>query len=496
MTSNFELVSIRETDIQKIRNWRNQQKIILRQNKNITKKDQEIYFNTIIKPTFKQKNPEMILFSLLLKGKCIGYGGLVHINWKSKRGEISFLTETKRTRSNYKMNEDFRRFLELILDIGFKDLKLNKITTETFEFRKNIIKILEDRGFTEEGILKNHIKKNRKYYDSYLHCMFKEKFVKKITNEQKNVLVTSISNKTTLIQQLRKSVNNFDFNIKIFGGDVTSNCVGKFFVDEFWKMPLIENLKIYNLIKYCKNKKINYIIPTRDGELMYFSKNKKILLENNIFVMISASKTIDFCLDKINFFKSGKILDLPIIQTSKNILEIKSKKYIVKERFGSGSNQLGLNLRKKEATNHAKILQNPIFQPYISGEEFSIDAYVGKNRQLQGIIIRKRNLIINGESKISKIIKNKKIEQTCIKMIKNFNFYGHIIIQIIIDSKNNIHVVECNARFGGASSLSVESGLDSFTWFIKENLGKKLDKKIFKIPKKTLIRYSKDMLID
>jgi hypothetical protein len=73
MTSNFELVSIREADIQKIRNWRNQQKIILRQNKNITKKDQEIYFNTIIKPSFKQKNPEMVLFSLLLKGKCIGY---------------------------------------------------------------------------------------------------------------------------------------------------------------------------------------------------------------------------------------------------------------------------------------------------------------------------------------------------------------------------------------------------------------------------------------
>ena len=158
--SNLELITIREEDIQKIRNWRNQQKIILRQDKNITKKEQEIYFNTIIKPTFNQKNPEMILFSLLMKGKCIGYGGLVHINWKSKRGEISFLTDTKRTKSNYNMSQDFGNFLELILDVGFNNLKLNKITTETFEFRKNIIKILEDRGFKEEGILKNHIKKN------------------------------------------------------------------------------------------------------------------------------------------------------------------------------------------------------------------------------------------------------------------------------------------------------------------------------------------------
>ena len=494
--SNLELITIREEDIQKVRNWRNQQKIILRQDKNITKKEQEIYFNTIIKPTFNQKNPEMILFSLLMKGKCIGYGGLVHINWKSKRGEISFLTDTKRTKSNYNMSQDFGNFLELILDVGFNNLKLNKITTETFEFRKNIIKILEDRGFKEEGILKNHIKKNGKYHNSFLHCIFKEKFIKKITSEQKNVLITSISNKTILIEQLRKSITNFDFNIKIFGGDITSNCIGKFFVDEFWKMPLIENLNINDLIKYCKNKKINYIIPTRDGDLMYFSKNQKRLSRNNISVMISTSKTIDFCLDKISFFKSGKSKGLPVIQTSKNILEIKSKKYVVKEKFGSGSNQLGLNLTKENAINHAKILQNPIFQPYISGEEFSIDAYIAKNMKLQGIILRKRNLIMNGESKISQVIKNKKLEQLCQKMIRNFNFHGHIVIQVIIDSKNKIHIIECNARFGGASSLSVENGLDSFTWFIKESLGEKLENKKYKILKKTLIRYSKDMLID
>ena len=490
--TNLELISIRKEDIEKIRKWRNEQRDILRQDKILTKKEQENYFNTMIKPTFKKKNPEMILFSFLSKNKCIGYGGLVHINWKARRGEISFLTDTKRAKSNSKLVEDFKKFLKIILNIRFKDIKLNKITTETFEFRKSIINILEEEGFKNEGILKNHSKMNGKYYDSFLHCMLKEKFVNKTNNEQKNILITSISNKITLIEQLKNSTR---YNIKIFGGDSNTNCVGKFFVEKFWKMPLIENLEINDLIKYCKRNEINYIIPTRDGDLVYFSKNKSTLSKNKIFVMISNLKTVNFCLDKINFYENGKKVNLPVIQTSKNIQEIKSKRYVVKERFGSGSSQLGLNLTKQNAINHAKILRNPIFQPYIPGEEFSIDAYVTKNKKIQGIIVRKRNLILNGESKISQVVTNKKLEQVCHKMIKNFIFYGHIIIQVLVDSRNKIHVIECNSRFGGASSLSVECGLDSFNWFIKENSGHKLIKQVKKIPKKTLIRYPKDMFI-
>ena len=40
---NMKLISLREEDIEKIRIWRNQQRSILRQNKIITKKEQENY---------------------------------------------------------------------------------------------------------------------------------------------------------------------------------------------------------------------------------------------------------------------------------------------------------------------------------------------------------------------------------------------------------------------------------------------------------------------
>ena len=93
------------------------------------------------------------------------------------------------------------------------------------------------------------------------------------------------------------------------------------------------------------------------------------------------------------------------------------------------------------------------------------------------------------------MVKNKKLELITKKLIKSFNFSGHIVLQVLIDSKNCVHILECNARFGGASTLSIVSGLDSFTWFIKECLDQKLGKQV-KISNKTLIRYSKDMFIN
>ena len=489
---NMKLISLREEDIEKIRTWRNQQRSILRQNKIITKKEQENYFNTVIVPTFEQKEPEIILFSILQKGKCIGYGGLVHINWKSKRGEISFVTETKRSKSNLKLKQDFETFLEIILNIGFNILNLNKITTETFEFRKNILNILTKKGFVNEGTLQNHVYKNGTFHNSILHCFFKEKFTNLIDASEKNILFTSISQKATTIEQLKNSTK---YNVNIFGINSDFNCVGKFFVDKFWKMPLLENLEITKLIKFCKKNKINYIIPSRDGDLAYFAKNKSLLQKNKIFVMVSSLKTINTCLDKISFYKHGKKSGLPIIHTSKNIEEINSKKYVVKERFGSGSKLIGLNLSKTNAQKYKNMLENPIFQAYISGEEFSIDAYVTKKGKPQGIVIRKRKLIVNGESKISNVVRNKKLELITKKLIKSFNFSGHIVLQVLVDSKNCVHILECNARFGGASTLSIVSGLDSFTWFIKECLDQKLGKQV-KISNKTLIRYSKDMFIN
>ena len=52
-------------------------------------------------------------------------------------------------------------------------MKFNRLFTETFSYRKNQIKILEEVGFKREGILRKHNIKNKKPVNVIVHSIVK-----------------------------------------------------------------------------------------------------------------------------------------------------------------------------------------------------------------------------------------------------------------------------------------------------------------------------------
>tara|TARA_B110000495_G_C23000886_1_gene590679 strand:+ start:275 stop:835 length:561 start_codon:yes stop_codon:yes gene_type:complete len=165
---NYVLIPIREEDIQSIRNWRNSQIDVLRQKKVISEKEQQEYYEKILKKDFYKNNPEQILFSVLLKSQCIGYGGLVHIDWEQKSAELSFLNETSRANNFELYFKDFSKFLKIITQIAFDDIKFNQLVTETYNTRPKTIEILKKFGFKNKNTLKNHVEINGKLIDSLI----------------------------------------------------------------------------------------------------------------------------------------------------------------------------------------------------------------------------------------------------------------------------------------------------------------------------------------
>ena len=174
---NLFLVPIRYKDRFKIMKWRNDQINRLRQKKKITKTDQTSYFEEVITKLFKQAYPEQLLFSFLEDDICLGYGGLVNIDWPNERAEMSFLLETSLTLKKEVYDNYLSSFISLIKELFFKELKLNKLFTETYEFRKDHIKVLEKNGFIFEAVLKEHTfnESTQKFQDSVFHYMIHHK---------------------------------------------------------------------------------------------------------------------------------------------------------------------------------------------------------------------------------------------------------------------------------------------------------------------------------
>jgi len=286
-----------------------------------------------------------------------------------------------------------------------------------------------------------------------------------------NILLTCSGRKIHLINSFLDTLKN-NSKLKIFLCDNNPKVISKYFGNFFWKSPKFINQNFDKVLFFLKKKKIKIIFPTSDSELLFWSIHKNKLLKNDIKVMISSKNTVEICQDKILFYNFLKNNNIETIDTSNQLDLIKSKKYVVKNRFSNQEKKNYININYDESKKFSKKFENPIFQPFISGTEISIDCYVDQKKKTQ-ILLRERCSVNQGESEKIKFFKNKKISNQIINIVNKLEFFGHIMFQGI-KKKNKFYILECNPRIGGASSTCFYKGLNSFKNFIEENSKVKL----------------------
>lgn len=174
----YAISSIKLEDAESIRIWRNQQISALRQSSILSKDEQDSYFKKVIEPSFSDEEPRQILLRYTLKNDLIGYGGLVHLNWPDRKGEVSFLLDTNRTKDKDQYTIECKTFLKLIKKCAFKKLGLNKISTYAYSHRENHVQSIENAGFTREGILRQDTIVDGNWVDAILSSCLRSEFEK------------------------------------------------------------------------------------------------------------------------------------------------------------------------------------------------------------------------------------------------------------------------------------------------------------------------------
>lgn len=201
----YKIVPIRFEDKIDIMKWRNEQIYHLRQSKLLILKDQEDYFNNIVTPLFEKEKPNQILFSYLKDNVCIGYGGLVHINWIDQNAEVSFIMDTKLEKEYFKFH--WSVFFELIEKVAFLELNLYKIFTYAFDLRPKLYEVLEKMSFTKEARLKGHCLFDTKYIDVLIHSKIN---LHKLTFRLASIKDVDIFYKWTIEADVRKQSYSSD----------------------------------------------------------------------------------------------------------------------------------------------------------------------------------------------------------------------------------------------------------------------------------------------
>ncbi|MCK4339988.1 MAG: GNAT family N-acetyltransferase [Candidatus Cloacimonetes bacterium] len=168
---------IKKEHLSELKNWRNSQRDVLRQEKLLTDADQKEWFNRI------SNDDTQAIFAILEPNekninKFIGYCGIVNIDYKDFTGEVSFLVDPDRVNDLFLYRKDFLSALYVLCCYGFENLNLRKLYAETYMFREYHIKILEEFGFKSGEILKERKFVNGKYWDSIIHSVLKNEWPK------------------------------------------------------------------------------------------------------------------------------------------------------------------------------------------------------------------------------------------------------------------------------------------------------------------------------
>ena len=103
--------------------------------------------------------------------KVIGLIGLSQTDRKNKKSMLGYWVGKK-----YWNNGIATEAVRIILNFGFQELKLNRISAKTFCDAKSSQRVLEKNGFKLEGVLRKSLFKRNRYHDENVYGLLKSEF--------------------------------------------------------------------------------------------------------------------------------------------------------------------------------------------------------------------------------------------------------------------------------------------------------------------------------
>ncbi len=272
-----------------------------------------------------------------------------------------------------------------------------------------------------------------------------------------NILITSSSRKVLLVKSFKTIVNNLGG--KIICTDMNINSPTLFVADDYFLSPSLSSPGFLDfIIGNCLKYGIKLIIPTRCGELEFYSLNKNIFEKIGCKVMISNIETLQICQDKMKFVEFCEQNNFSIPITYKNKDDIVNFPVFLKPTRGAAG--FGIQIIRNQEELNKLDFDDYVVQEYIDWKEYTVDYLADYEGNYINCVPRERISVVSGESCVSKVFLNEYIQNSCKELGNKLKLIGHNTIQCFYKD-NQIKFIEINPRFGGAGNLGIVSGLNS-----------------------------------
>jgi hypothetical protein len=145
---------------------------------------------------------------------------------------------------------------------------------------------------------------------------------------------------------------------------------------------------------------------------------------------------------------------------------------VLKPKFGCGSRGIGYVDQYREGQYYATPTDGTLVaQLRLSEPEYTVDCYFNRAGEFVGASPRRRLRVAGGEVMEAVTEERPDLVALTRRLGERLGLTGPACFQFMHDDRGRPRVTECNARFGGGSTLSCEAGLDMVDYVLREYIG-------------------------
>lgn len=295
-------------------------------------------------------------------------------------------------------------------------------------------------------------------------------------NKKLHILLTSVGRRVELVQAFRAAGEALGIKLTLTGADMSASAPALMYCGGTLLVPRISDpAYIPTLLAFCRENRVDALIPTIDTDLLLLAKHKDAFLAVGTQVCVAAPEKVALCRDKRltgDYFRS---LGLHAPEAVDDISHYTGGfPAFIKPLDGSSSIGADRADTAEELARYAAGLNGYIVQPFVKGEEYTVDILCGLDGKPIYITPRQRLAVRSGEVLKTKIAHDPVTEQEMLRLSADFAPVGGITVQLIRDDMGINHYIEINPRFGGGAPLSMKAGADSAGGLLRCLMGENL----------------------
>lgn len=279
-----------------------------------------------------------------------------------------------------------------------------------------------------------------------------------------NVLILSASSKVLLVSAFQKAVNRVGGCVVT--ADITADSAAMQTADKAVIVPRSDHPEFPDAIdSICEAYEIELIVPTRDGELSIMAALSSSLKERGVAVLAPPAESVAICCDTRRFVAFCAANDVPTPRTY-DAGDVPKEFPVFCRPSNRTIDHPALRV-DDEVSFHAyhtlfgSVAGGVIVQEFIDAPEYSIDVLMDLTGKPLQAVARRRIATRAGESWKTKIEKIPVLTDAALALSQQLGLVGHNTLQAFYSAALGIRFIEINARFGGASNLSIQAGLAS-----------------------------------